>query len=141
MVCIYCGQSTHVTNSRLQKRQNTIWRRRMCDVCGNIFSTQEQPIRSQGLLVHSPKRKQPQPFSRDMLFLSIYEACKHRTRAIAESGALTDTIMAIALPELENGIIERDMLVHTAHTVLGRFDTIAADLYAAYHPIPGLSIK
>jgi len=106
----------------------------MCDSCGSIFSTQEQPLRSQEILVSSPKQKRPHPFLRDTLFLSIYEACKHRPRAIIESGALTETIMALALAELHDSVVTRDTLASTAHTVLSRFDTVAADVYAAYHP-------
>jgi transcriptional regulator NrdR family protein len=107
----------------------------MCDSCGSVFSTQEQPIRAQGILISSSQRKRPEPFQRDILFLSIYEACKHRPRAIIESGALTDTVMALGLAELHDSVITRDVLTSAAHTVLSRFDAIAADLYAAYHPV------
>ena len=67
--------------------------------------------------------------------MSIAEVCKHRPRGTIESAALTETIMALALKQLHDGVIERNVLVGIAQTVLERFDTITARLYAAYHPL------
>ncbi len=43
--------------------------------------------------------------------------------------------MAIVLKNLRDGVVERDLVAHTANTVLNRFDGVAASLYAAYHPL------
>ncbi|HKR82211.1 MAG TPA: hypothetical protein VJR27_04400 [Candidatus Saccharimonadales bacterium] len=81
------------------------------------------------------KQKKLYPFSRDALFLSIYEACKHRPRAIIEAGALVETIMSLALKALPDGFVDRDTLAQITYEVLGRFDSVAANVYAAYHPL------
>jgi len=106
-----------------------------------MFTTRELPVLAQSVLVRRGSDKKLQPFSRDRLFLSIFEVCKHRGRAIVESGALTETIMAIVLKNLHDGVVERDLVAHTANTVLNRFDSVAAGLYAAYHPIIDISTE
>lgn len=135
MVCLYCGSDTHVSNSRLQKRQNSVWRRRTCRVCGSSFTTLEQPLLARSVLVRTARRKKLQPFSRDILFTSLVEACKHRPRAVIECGALVQTVAAKAMQSLHESVIERDNIVKEAVDVLSNFDTVAAGVYAACHPL------
>lgn len=135
MVCIYCGSSTRVVNSRLQKRQNTTWRRRLCDVCRNTFTTREHPVLPTSVLVQKPAKKRPEPFNRDQLFLSIYEVCKHRPRALTESAALTETILSMVLKSINQSVIERDTIVAVTYETLTNFDKTAAAVYAAYHQV------
>ncbi|HSX07970.1 MAG TPA: hypothetical protein VLG11_03680 [Candidatus Saccharimonadales bacterium] len=73
------------------------------------------------------------PFSRDTLFLSIYECCKHRPNPVADAAALTGTVLAKALKTVTDGAIDRDTLVAVSHEALSLFDGVAAGLYAAYH--------
>ncbi len=134
MVCLYCGGNTRVANSRLQKRQNTTWRRRLCDVCKNSFTTREQPVLPTSVLVQKKSKKRPEAFNRDHLFLSLFEACKHRPRALTECAALTETVTAVVLKTIHDGAIDRDAIVAIAHETLANFDTTAAALYTAYHP-------
>lgn len=134
MVCLYCGGRTRVVNSRLQRHQNAVWRRRACEACKSAFTTHERPALNQSVLVRSRQQKKLQPFSRDRLFLSLVEACKHRSRAIVECDALTRTVIAGVMQSVDHGVIERATIVAAARTVLGNFDTVAASVYAAYHP-------
>lgn len=133
MVCIYCGSETLVTNSRLQRRTNRTWRRRRCQKCGAIFSSLEQVVYEGSIAVQN-SMSHIVPFSRDQLYVSIYEACKHRASAVTDASALSDTILGKLVPSHLNGLVQRDDIVHITEQVLRRFDTAAAVHYAAYHP-------
>ena len=79
--------------------------------------------------------KELDPFSRDLLFVSIFESCKHRKTALADASALTLTIIGELVKIVEDGILERDTIVAVGTAVLERFDAAAATMYAAYHPL------
>lgn len=133
MVCIYCGHDTQVANSRHQRRSNQVWRRRRCLHCDSIFTTEEQADLGHALSVHySPKDLRP--FSRDILFTSIYEACKHRKSSVRDAEALTQTAITALLKQAYGGEIVRKDLIKSVAAVLRRFDKTAATVYQAYHP-------
>jgi len=76
------------------------------------------------------------PFSRDLLFISIYESCKHRPQAHLEAANLTQQIInRLQADSTTPGLVRRQQIVTTAHEVLGSFDGVAATFYAAYHPL------
>ena len=108
----------------------------MCDVCQNTFTTHEQPVLPKSVLVQKISKKRPEPLNRDRLFLSIYEACKHRPRVLTESAALTETILATVLKTIHESVVERDTIAAVAHETLTNFDTTAAAIYAAYNQLP-----
>ena len=134
MVCLYCGGSTQVTNSRLQKNHNQVWRRRTCIACGSIFTTHERPDLESGLRVQMADGGLL-PFHREQLLISIYESCKHRLQPASDATALTDTITARLISHAAQGLLERDAVATVAHDVLARFDQAAATIYTAYHPV------
>ena len=131
MVCIYCGGPTDITNSRPQKRVNKVWRRRRCHNCDAVFTTIEAAGLTDSLLVRNKGRLQP--FSRDKLFLSIYNSCKHRKTAVNDATALTDTVLGRLPAILNEAAVERPLLITTIQEVLAHFDTAAAVHYAAFH--------
>jgi transcriptional regulator NrdR family protein len=131
MVCIYCQSRTQVSNSRHQKRNNTIWRRRACLACNAIFTTLEQAELRSVIMVKSAAGLQP--LERDTLLISVYESCKHRQRALEEASGLTNTIIGDTLKQVApDGTIEQEMLHTIIRTVLERFDPAAATIYTAY---------
>lgn len=133
MVCIYCGNPTMVANSRLQQRRNSVWRRRRCQSCGALFTSIEQPDFDVSLGFEKDA-SHIVPFQRDALFLSLYEACKHRPQAIREASDLTDTVIRKLMNGyVHHGLIKRPDLVTLARETLGAFDTAAQVHYAAYH--------
>jgi transcriptional regulator NrdR family protein len=134
MVCLYCSSPTQVKNSRLQKRANQVWRRRQCIACGSNFTTHEIAEYGSTIMVKRSPREL-NPFSRDLLFVSIFESCKHRKTALADASALTLTIIGELVKIVEDGSLERDTVVAIATTVLERFDAAAGTMYAAYHPL------
>lgn len=133
MVCIYCSSPTAVKNSRLQRRNNTVWRRRACLACGIVFTTVERPDLFEAFAVSGPDTRKIEPFNRDRLFLSIYESCKHRADALDEAAALTQTVINGLRAVQRDGVISRQSIAQQAHLVLKRYDNTAATFYAAYH--------
>jgi transcriptional repressor NrdR len=133
MVCMYCGKDTQVVNSRARSFPYSVWRRRKCPHCKNIFSTYETPGLDKAVVL--AKGKDILPFSRDQLFLSVYQSVAHRPDAIRSASALTDTILTKLLAQLTHASLDRKMVVKTVATVLRRFDKAAATYYEAYHPV------
>jgi len=132
MVCVYCGRQTRVTNSRPQKRQSGTWRRHHCEGCNAIFTSLERVDYSSSLSFKGTG-SHIIPFDRDRLFLSLYEACKHRPDPIQDAGALSDTIINKLLTGNQSGLITRSVLIATVTAALQRFDRAACTHYAAYH--------
>jgi transcriptional regulator NrdR family protein len=135
MVCIYCSGDTMVINSRLQKRVNTVWRRRRCKICGATVTTEEAPRYETALMVQS-STDALQPFSRDILFVSLYKSLAHRKTATTDAADLTKTLIA-SLHNSNQATAIIDKYALTAHVTacLERFDTAAASHYRAYHPV------
>ena len=132
MVCINCGADTRVINSRPQKRNNQIWRRRECQRCHTVFTTEER--------VHLPlswRVKTPagalEPFQRDKLFVSVYESLKHRNSALDDADGLTDTIIRKLIDRKHSHAIERQRITEVVQVTLARFDKAAAMYYQAHH--------
>jgi transcriptional regulator NrdR family protein len=110
-----------------------VWRRRQCVSCGANFTTHEVVDLGSGIAVERSS-KDIKPFSRDMLFTSVYDSLKHREDALGDATALTLTIIGQLLPHVNNGRLERDVIAAVTNAVLERFDTTASTVYSAYHP-------
>lgn len=132
MVCIYCGSPTSVTNSRPQKRSNSVWRRRQCSTCGSIFSTEEHVDYEKSIVVQSADGAL-RPFLRDKLFTSIYRSCHHRQSALEDAIGLTDTVITKIWKLSQNGQLQAGLVARTVYEVLSRFDRPAAVSYQAFH--------
>lgn len=133
MVCIYCRSKTQVANSRSQKRANQTWRRRACLSCEAIFTTVETTDLAKTVVV-AKASGEFRALQRDKLFLSIYDTLRHRKTALEDATALTDTVLAKALPCLQQGSLARTDLQRITHETLASFDTVAAVQYQAFHP-------
>lgn len=133
MVCLYCGSKLAVSNSRPQKRTNSVWRRRTCPTCKAVFTSVEA-IDPTANLLFQRDRKRTEPFSRDTLYISVYEACRHRKNAPEDARHLTDTIIK-QLQGVKSHIVRRHHIVTVVTGVLERFDRAAAVQYRAYHPL------
>lgn len=134
MVCLYCASKLTVSNSRPQRRTNTIWRRRACPNCQAIFTSIEQ-INPTDTLLFQTALGTVEPFSRDVLFISVHDALKHRKTAVNDATHLTDTIIKQILPENRAATLLRVDVVARAAAILARFDKAAGVHYQAYHPL------
>lgn len=133
MVCIYCGGQTNVTNSRHNKKRNTVWRRRACQNCHAIFSTYEAADYEKSWVV-SDDHNNLSPFVRDKLLVSLFKSCQHRPTALTDAIGLTDTVIALIAPNIVDGAISKRLVAAMSLQTLGNFDTAAATHYKAFHP-------
>jgi transcriptional regulator NrdR family protein len=129
MVCVYCGNETKVTNSRLQKRNNQVWRRRECLVCHAVFTTHEVLDYSTTLLIDD--NGVSKPFLADLLYSDILETIKHGNDAYTTARELTSTVISKLL---KNEEITPKTISKTTAEVLKRFDRRAYLRYLADHP-------
>jgi transcriptional repressor NrdR len=134
MVCIYCSGKTQVLNSRHQKRSNQVWRRRHCLECKSTFTTLESAEYTLAWQVRG-RNRQLEPFSRDKLFLSIWNSLQHRKTALTDASGLTDTVIKKLLGEVEAATLDAGTIQRTALVALTRFDKAAATHYQAFHPL------
>lgn len=133
MVCSYCQHKTQVINSRLQKQQNTVWRRRRCLQCGAIVTTEETVRYDNAFRLQRPDGAL-EPFSRDKLLLSLHASLGHRPTAVDDATALCATIIGqIIASAPQAAVIELATLREIAATCLSRYDEAAATHYRAYH--------
>jgi transcriptional repressor NrdR len=132
MVCTYCGKETRVTNSRLQKRSNQVWRRRQCEACRAVFTTHEAIDMSQSLLVDSNGSQSP--FLSDMLFADLLQALSHRKDNFIAARELTSTITQKLLKLPDKPFFNTKTISKTSADVLKRFDKRAWLRYSADHP-------
>lgn len=132
MVCVQCGAKTHVSNSRLQRRNNQVWRRRHCLACGAVYTTEEAVQYGDVWAVQS-QNGSLQPFSREKLWLSLYKSCEHRQTALEDATALCDTVLRKLMPLGENGRLGINTIVQVSQIALNRFDKSASVYYQARH--------
>ncbi len=133
MNCLYCKAKTEVVNSRVQKRSNQVWRRRQCLSCRASFTTRETIDLSLGLSVKT-NSGQILPFSRDKLFLDVYDSLKHRKTAKNDATALTETVLSKLYKHMSNGLVDTAVITDIASKTLKRFDRAAGVIYQANHP-------
>jgi transcriptional regulator NrdR family protein len=132
MVCLTCGSKTQISNSRWQKRNNHVWRRRHCLNCGSIFTTVEAAQYEAAWAVLN-KKARLEPFSRDKLLLSLYKSCGHRKTALSDAAGLADTIIRRMSDQVSNGQIDTASIERVALIALNRFDKAAVVYYRAHH--------
>jgi transcriptional repressor NrdR len=124
MKCVYCEGETNVVNSRPQIRNNGVWRRRKCQNCMAVFTTVES-IDYEKSVVFSGYEGHLQPFSRDKLFQSVYDSCKHRKDALEVSIELTGTIISKLMKQSDQALIQRAQVLDITSNVLANFDKAA----------------
>jgi len=132
MVCVYCGGETKVTNSRLQKRNNQVWRRRECLVCHAIFTTHESVELESALSVD--KNGQNQPFLPDLLLKELMLALSHRKDVYTASREVLGTIIRKLLTLPQKPLYKPADISKITSGVLKRFDRRAYLRYLADHP-------
>lgn len=74
-----------------------------------------------------------EPFSRDKLFLSLYQSCQHRPAALSDAGGLADTVIRRLAPRVKAGTLASQVIAQTAQVALNRFDRAASTHYQAFH--------
>jgi transcriptional repressor NrdR len=132
MFCINCfHKNTKVTNSRPNKKQPLIWRRRQCAKCGTIFTTYERPSLADNKPVVLPNGK-TDTFNLGKLILSISKAFTHAPQE-AEYNALWLAQNVEDILSTEREVVTPEDIEAVTHMALKRFDELAAVQYAAQH--------
>jgi transcriptional repressor NrdR len=132
MVCIYCGGETKVTNSRRQKRNNQVWRRRQCLACQSVFTTHESVELESALSVNKGGRLRP--FLPDLLLQDLMLSLRDRQDAYTASREVMGTIVRRLLSLPQKPVFTAPDISKEAATVLKRFDKQAHLRYLADHP-------
>jgi len=133
MVCLYCGSETKVTNSRRQKRNNQIWRRRQCLACGAVFTTHEAAELESALSINQDGRLRP--FMPDLLLKELMLALKHRPDAPGAAREVLGTIVHKLLALPQKPVFSTEDIASVTSDVLKRFDKRAHLRYLADHPL------
>lgn len=110
---------------------NSIWRRRQCKSCHAVFTTTEAADLMLSWRLH--RGTVLEAFSRDNLFVSIYDSLKHRKTALQDARSLTDTVINKCLSKVAHATLQRNDLVDVTIQTLKHFDNVAATHYAAFH--------
>jgi transcriptional repressor NrdR len=131
MNCPYCNHDSKVTNSRLQKRSNSVWRRRQCLSCHAIWTTSERlqgsgtfKVDVNGNLVD---------FHPELLLISLYESLKHRKTPAIDAQYIFSTVLE-QLQKTNKPVFTTQLISQTVHKVLKNFDKLGAELYKTLHP-------
>jgi transcriptional repressor NrdR len=134
MFCINCfHKNTKVANSRPNKKQPAIWRRRQCDQCGTVFTTYERPSLADNKPVILSSNK-TDTFNLGKLILSIAKAFTHAPHE-AEYNALWLAQTVEDTLSTEREVVTPGDIEAITHATLKRFDELAALQYAAQHQL------
>lgn len=117
-----------VVNSRHQKRNNQVWRRRQCLKCNAVFTSHEALDLSKALMVGT------RPFLLDLLFTEVLLALQDRKDAYVAAREVTSTVISqlLKLPGLPK--IETKQISQATGKVLKRLDRRAWLRYMSEHP-------
>jgi transcriptional repressor NrdR len=132
MVCVYCGGETKVTNSRHQKRNNQVWRRRQCLVCQAVFTTHESVELESALSVEQAGALRP--FLPDLLLKELMSALQDRKDVSTASREVLATVVRKLLALPRKPVFYPTDISRAAAEVLKRFDKRAYLRYVAEHP-------
>lgn len=134
MFCINCFHTnTSVANSRPNKKQPQVWRRRRCSKCETVFTTYERPSLADNTPISFPDGS-TDTFNLGKLLLSISRAFTH-SPIDAEYSALWLAQTVEDTLSTQRKIITPGDIEATTHQVLKKFDELAAVQYAAQHQL------
>jgi transcriptional repressor NrdR len=132
MFCINCFHSrTAVTNSRGNKKQPSIWRRRKCPECGALFTTYERPSLADNKAIQL-QDGHTEAFNLGKLIISIAKAFAHLPKEAAYNSLWLAQTVEDRLSSQREVIAAEDIAAVT-HDALRHFDELAAVQYAAQH--------
>ena len=120
-----------MTNSRLQKRNNQVWRRRQCLACQSVFTTHETVELESAISVERDGK--PTPFLPDLLLKELMMALKDRKDVYTASREVLGTIVRKLLSLPQKPLFKPEDISKTTADVLKRFDRRAYLRYQADH--------
>jgi transcriptional repressor NrdR len=134
MFCINCFHTnTSVSNSRPNKKQPQVWRRRTCPVCHSAFTTYERPSLADNKPIALTDGS-TDTFNLGRLILSISKAFTHSPNDARYNSLWLAQTVEDTLSTQRETITPEDIEAMT-HQVLKKFDELAAVQYAAQHQL------
>lgn len=128
MICLFCSSPlTSVFNSRTQKKEPRVWRRRSCENCSRLFTTHELPEYAQ--LVVLKRSGKNQKFSKPKLFVSIYKSLEHLPKAAETADAISSTVIARVL--MLNTPLSSELISEVVMNSLKNYNVSAFVKYAS----------
>lgn len=131
MVCPYCSGRTKVVNSRRQKRNNNVWRRRHCSGCSAVFTSIESPNLSSTLIVN--QNGTYKPFLTDLLYTEILLTISDRKDCYIAARELTNSVIQFLLRSPQKPVFTPTDINQAVAGVLKRFSKRAWQRYSAEH--------
>jgi len=132
MVCPICGNETYVTNSRPQKRNNNVWRRRKCSSCKVIFTTHETANLAD-LLNVEVQNGHFEPFLIDLLYSDLLLALQDRPDRYMAAREVSSTVIRKLLLQPNKPKYQTTQISKVAADVLKNLDRRAWLRYVAEH--------
>ena len=127
MKCPFCShENTRVIDSRPAEENNSIRRRRVCDICGKRFTTYEI-IESLPVIVIK-KDKSREVFNRDKLIGGMMRACEKRPVSINDIEAAVDDIEAM----LQNSLDREITSTHIGELVMDKLKLLDEVAYVRF---------
>lgn len=108
MVCPYCTSPTHVTNSRRRRLGYSIWRRRECLTCQQVFSTLEYPI-VEKIIVLKTLEGRLKPLKQINVYTTVFQALGGLKAASETAQHLTETCLNKILQQGEPVVSEKHL--------------------------------
>jgi len=130
MNCPYCNSESKVSNSRHQKRSNSVWRRRECLTCHAIWTTNERLQGSGTFKVSNGDFLVD--FRAELLLISLYEALRHRKTPAIDAQYIYGTVLE-KLQRTNLPVFPTILIAESSYNVLKNYDKLAADLYKTLH--------
>lgn len=140
MVCIYCHSTTNIKNSRHKVRLNNVWRRRVCQNCSAVFTTNEE-IDYTGSLSVIKKSGGIEPFYKEKIFISVYRSLDHKNSAQPQATAITNTVLSrlFVTKQPVSPTIQSSSIAIAITKTLKNFDASSAIKYQSYQKNLGMA--
>lgn len=132
MVCLYCNGKTEVINSRAQKRNNQVWRRRKCLKCKAVFTSHEVVELESALYVD--KAGTPTPFLPDLLFTEMLLALGDHKKPYLAAREATKTVIQRLLKLPNKPFFTPQQISLAGGEVLSKLDRRAHLRFVSEHP-------
>lgn len=127
MVCPICGENAEVSNSRKRRSGFSVWRRRRCQGCSNVFTTVEQ-IATESVAAFKAAEGGLKPLRRSEVYVSVFKALGGLETAASTAEQLTLTCLDKILGERTAVLEQRTIEKHIFET-LSAYRSLAGQRY------------
>lgn len=132
MKCPYCNkENTRVIDSRPSEENNSIRRRRQCDVCGKRFTTYEK-IETLPLIVRK-KDNSREAYEREKIESAIVRACHKRSISYEQIQKMVDEIENVIFNVEVNREVSSQEIGEIVMNKLKDYDSVAYVRFASVY--------